>query len=493
LLANAEWKECIAFIVPKEHVKNVKVFLERRGKMHPTARITQSNREGYFLLPTTLFTTSVHTQDGEAEEGNLTVVQEEANQLVKDYGNNSGIQTTAYTLSTSVAGTPSGQSDRIIRIFDQWAQTHLSSDYQDSTLDALRSSLPRTYTIYGTLLLFSGRSFSDDEWRDLFQNISREAHVAFFSEIAALHKVTHIAINAPIPLHTTKTAADENHDNENLLRSPSNLQPLLGNFGALCSDPAPSATDFASAHWVTARQNAISQTWAPLYTMFSRGNISEKSRLLSLPSITSTVSAGPSCAVDLYAGIGYFTFSYAAAGVSKILAWDLNPWSIEGLHRGANANGWSNIYCGRDQTSKTWSSFCDKAASAKIVAFCESNLCAPDRIKDLRKNVSLPPIRHVNLGLLPSSVESWPVAASVLDRTGVGWVHVHMNFAAEEVEQKAEWCSGQFKRVLIRTGWSEGVVVVVEEIHRVKTYAPGVWHCVVDLRIAPAVKVKVAE
>ena len=46
-------------------------------------------------------------------------------------------------------------------------------------------------------------------------------------------------------------------------------------------------------------------------------------------------SLGKSVLWDLYAGIGYFAFSYAKAGVGKVLCWEINPWSVDGLRRGA--------------------------------------------------------------------------------------------------------------------------------------------------------------
>ena len=64
------------------------------------------------------------------------------------------------------------------------------------------------------------------------------------------------------------------------------------------------------------------QTWAPKHTMFSRGNIKEKARVLNLakqptaglePGLENTDPEARTMAVDLYAGIGYFTFSYAAS------------------------------------------------------------------------------------------------------------------------------------------------------------------------------------
>ncbi|KAK6858721.1 S-adenosyl-L-methionine-dependent methyltransferase [Apiospora arundinis] len=84
--------------------------------------------------------------------------------------------------------------------------------------------------------------------------------------------------------------------------------------------------------------------------MFRRGNIKEKARVLSFHEPTDpslhhrAMSLGELCnkwAVDMYAGIGYFVFSYAELGM-RVLCWELNPWSVEGLRRGALANGWSS-------------------------------------------------------------------------------------------------------------------------------------------------------
>jgi len=488
LLAQADWKECVAFVVPTGHVKSFKHFLQDRGKMHPAARITpRDNVVGWRVVPTTLFIKTTYTQDGEVGDSNLVAVQQEANRLIVEHGNNCGIQTMQYTLPVFIAGTPTRQSHILDWVFNAWAHEWVSSDDEDSTLIALKANLPRTYTIYGSLLLFQPGAFSNDAWRDLFETLTIEAHEQLFDTLAVNYKVTHIAINAPIPLHIPSTEWDSA---ENHLRTPSNLLQLYGDFGPQCTSPCPTPTDFAAAYWVTAKQNGIQQTWAPRYTMFSRGNIAEKARLLTLPSVLNAATT-PSTAVDLYAGIGYFAFSYAAAGVSKILAWDLNPWSIEGLHRGACANGWSSVYWDANQDPDHdggEEKFCAMAGQARIVAFRESNDTAAESIAWLRdRQVEIPPIRHVNLGLLPSSRDSWPVAAEILDRTG-GWVHVHMNFKDSEVQDKAEWCARELMTMLISAGWREGVDVLVENVHRVKTYAPGIWHCVVDLRIEPVVE-----
>ncbi|GAB7338652.1 hypothetical protein MBLNU457_5383t1 [Dothideomycetes sp. NU457] len=490
LLAQADWKECIAFVVPKEHVKGFTPFLKDRGKMHPAARITELDGDrGWRVIPTTLSIKPTYTQDGERNESNLAEVQQEANQLIVEHGGNRGIRTTEYTLPVLTADTPTTQSNVLSYAVNAWMREFVSSDDQDTTVAALKANLPRTYTRYGSLLLFPPGAFSNDAWRDVFETTTIEAHQELFATIASFYKATHIAINAPIPLHIPFTEWDEA---ENHLRTPSNLHQLYGDFGPACSSAVPTPDDFAAAYWVTAKQNGIQQTWAPRYTMFSRGNIAEKARLLTLPSVLSA-AATPSTAVDLYAGIGYFAFSYAAAGVSKVLGWDLNPWSIEGLHRGAAANGWPSVYwepntAPEDDTA--WEQeFCTKAGQARIVAFRDDNETAAESIAWLRsRQVDIPPIRHVNLGLLPSTRDSWPAAAAVLDRTMGGWVHVHMNFKDSEVQDKAEWCAREFQTELISAGWSGEVNVEVENVHRVKTYAPGIWHCVVDLKVEPVVE-----
>lgn len=98
-----------------------------------------------------------------------------------------------------------------------------------------------------------------------------------------------------------------------------------------------------------------------------------------MPSVATAISHAPeigSCAVDLYCGIGYFTFSYLAAGAKTILGWDLNPWSMEGLRRGAVANKWSvDVYFGDTRTVNIF-----LADEKKLTAFNESNEVALARI-----------------------------------------------------------------------------------------------------------------
>lgn len=286
-------------------------------------------------------------------------------------------------------------------------------------------------------------------------------------------KVTHIAINKPIP------ALEKDRPNENIIRSPSQFTPLFGDFGPESASSPPTVADFDEAFWVTAKQNGIFQTWAPRWTMFSRGNISEKARLLTLPSVMAAVEQGKldgkgCAAVDLYAGIGYFAFSYLKAGVEKVLCWDLNPWSIEGLKRGAGANKW---------TVSTSSASTDldelRPSLSRLLVFNESNELAASRVQVIRD--SFPPIRHVNCGLLPTSRGSWQTAIELMDRELGGWMHVHENFAVAEIEQNAEDVRRSLEDIALQD--ERPGTVKIEHINRLKSYAPGVMHCVIDVYI----------
>ncbi|KAK3697548.1 S-adenosylmethionine-dependent methyltransferase [Vermiconidia calcicola] len=341
---------------------------------------------------------------------------------------------------------------------------------------ALNGNLKFAYTRYGCMLLLSQNTFDSPDWQ-IIRNICSQSNFDKLYEHIARHiKVTHIAINKPIP------AINTNDHEENVLRAPSNFTPVYGDFGpSSCSSP-PNQHEFDAAFWVTAKQNNVFQTWAPRWTMFSRGNISEKARLLTLPSVQEAVEQGMAdgrgcAAVDLYAGIGYFAFSYLKAGVDKVLCWDLNPWSIEGLKRGALTNKWSFVAneANNDDLDAV------EENQRRLCIFNESNELAAERIGQLRDR--LPPVRHVNCGLLPTSRASWQVAVKVMDPHLGGWVHVHENFAVQEIEQKSQEVRSAFQHMV--NGDGECGLVNLDYVHRLKSYAPGVMHCVIDIHIPP--------
>jgi tRNA wybutosine-synthesizing protein 2 len=338
-------------------------------------------------------------------------------------------------------------------------------------------------------------------------------------------KYTHLAINEGIPLHAKDNGegAGEN-GNENILRSPSGLRMLYGDFGPStlvanveandCTAGSEAATDsqsknvteddFARAFWVSTKQNGITQTWAPRWTMFSRGNIKEKARLLSFHD-TQRAALSHRCipaeqrtgavAVDLYAGIGYFAFCYAALGF-QVFCWELNPWSVEGLRRGAEANGWSvRVVLPSDERSEEEMLRCVLAGNETIVVFLEDNTRAASRIRTMdeltkqqreggqAKDVGLriSDIMHVNCGLLPSSEGSWKTAWDIASETPQAWFHIHENVGVADIDMRkgeiGQWFAEREDTSGLKTE------LCVEHVELVKTFAPGVWHCVFDLYV----------
>jgi tRNA wybutosine-synthesizing protein 2 len=365
------------------------------------------------------------------------------------------------------------RQDRLKKVIELWL-SKLSPDIQKPcSLKELTQEIPSRYMIYQPMLLLLPTAFTSPQWQTLLNQVSEAEKDSLFSRIADRLKVTHIARNAPIPLHLTSEAASTSTE-ANILRSPINITPLYGDFGPTPPLPHPTSLDFNSALWVSTSQNAIMQIWAPLHTMFSRGNISEKTRILQIARAPST----PFSAVDLYAGIGYFAFSYVAGGASNVLGWEINPWSIEGMRRGAVANGWS-VSVAKENAAREL-----MGVGSKVTIFQMDNASAVAVVNRVRS--SIPPVRHVNCGFLPTSKGSWETAVAVVDPVEGGWVHLHENFRAEEIAQSVDQVLGETQSILDRGPCASGVqqrVARLDHVVRVKSYAPGVIHCVLDIYI----------
>src|SRR5579859_6903617 len=300
----------------------------------------------------------------------------------------------------------------------------------------LLSSLPKKWSSYPLMILFPQSAFSSPEWRFYLSSLPPELLATFYAHIATSLKSTHLALNAPI--------------HSNAIRSPQ-ITPLYGDFGTYTPDP-PTQQDFSSAFWATSVQNGIKQTWAPLYTMFSRGNITEKTRVLQFPQVRGEIVA------DLFIGIGYFAFSYLKGGARQVWGWDLNAWSVEGLRRGSEMNGWS---CAVNPT---------EVGNEQIVVFNGDNQMAAKVLG--RRGLK---VKHVNLGLLPSSEIAWKTASEILGEEG-GYVHVHGNCRDIEIEQWSQSTIREFER-LSGQNWQ----VRIFEKFRVKEFGPGIGHWVLDL------------
>jgi tRNA wybutosine-synthesizing protein 2 len=349
-------------------------------------------------------------------------------------------------------------------------------EHTEPIISHLLSTAPKRWIVYPPMLLLPSGSFEDEQWRRL--QLDGQEFNPLWEKILELvgkregkGKLTHLAINNGIPL--LKVGEDRG---ENLLRNPTGLRILYGDFGPVLNHEAvPSLKDLEEAFWVSTKQNGITQIWAPRYTMFSRGNIKEKARILNFhKSERQRQSRDVSelmgdTAIDLYAGIGYFVFSYVKMGMGRVIGFELNPWSVEGLRRGAQANGLSIQVV---KSGQPW-----VPGEETIIIFEEDNAVAPSRLSG-RNRSFLGSIRHVNCGLLPSSEGSWEIALGLLPTTG--WLHLHENVGVNDIESRRV----TIHNALTRNSSAKDVEVEVEHVELVKTFAPDVYHCVFDVYIS---------
>ena len=506
----------IFVIVPRTKVKTAKVMLENEGCLDKSRKITRfpssSNNEEhpneeyilepgsvlrddeeYHLLPT-IFAVEVLLPADVPKAlsskhttilGKLPISASLAAQLSSED-----------TLST----TNSAKRDPLADAVESWLGTLPPTVLPLTVKNPFNSKAIGPYVIYPPLLLLSPK-FLLLEWPDVQSSVLGPYLPSLFALLCQRLNVTHIAINAPIPPNVSSLnqpiMMDGPLDNTNRLRSPSNLITLYGDFGPPFQSK-PTNENLAKALWVSTTQYGIAQIWAPLHTMFSRRNINEKARVLALceSTIPDPAARMESTAVDLYAGIGYFSFCYAKSGFGLVLCWDLNGWSVEGGRRGAEENGWN---VGVVKGNKEWEargwyagmSEAGKECRERIVFFHEDNEKAADRIRKLKeRRVTIPPIRHVNLGLLPTSRSSWVTAVWALDDWLGGWIHVHENCPKGEIEERRKEIELRFMSLVTAreagTGASErGKIVRCEHVEEVKTYAPGIIHCVFDIAVVP--------
>ncbi|KAM3613327.1 uncharacterized protein V6R79_024241 [Siganus canaliculatus] len=153
---------------------------------------------------------------------------------------------------------------------------------------------------------------------------------------------------------------------------------------------SPMVTMLLGQHsWVKHVDNRITYEFDVTKCMFSAGNISEKLRVAGFNCKGETI-------VDLYAGIGYFTLPYLVhAEASHVHACEWNPDAIEALQKNLAVNGVSDrctIHQGDNRQLQ---------------------------LRDIAD--------RVNLGLIPSSEEGWPVACRLLRRRTGGILHIHQN------------------------------------------------------------------
>ncbi|KAK0741636.1 S-adenosyl-L-methionine-dependent methyltransferase [Apiosordaria backusii] len=388
----------------------------------------------------------------------------------------------------------------LLDLLKQQAGTSTLEEAQKKLVDAA----PKRWVVYEPMVLLPSGSFTSEPWPSFLASLNgsqkEELWISILDQLSPPKSpLTHLAINQGIPLLKSSPPQNDNQttqQEENILRSPTGLHLLHGSFGS------PTSPSFNSSLWVSTKQNSLTQTWAPLHTMFSRGNIKEKARLLSFHS-TIPLGSPPlhphryippstlkdSYAVDLYAGIGYFVFSYARLGL-KVLCWELNPWSVEGLRRGALANKFTvRVITAPEDLQKSTGELI-AGAEEQIIVFQEDNRHAARRIAELGEQQKPTKVRHVNCGFLPTSEPVWRDSFDILvqgftssSKPEGGWLHLHENVGVKDIEtRKAEiqrlfdgWCSEEKDTPL---------KAKVEHVEMVKTFAPDVWHVVFDVYVS---------
>lgn len=507
----------IFFTVPKSLVKTVKDALQANEKLDKHEKIRPTTDESCrnhnqvslpasadrYLIPTTSTILIYPNQPGPTHI-EVIDIKESLLRFISLPQYAEAIDLTFHPLNSPPNTTTKIKAPSLLVLtLKKWLFSLPPSVVSPSEVSRILSNSHWSYIVYPPLLLLPRDTFSSPLWINLTVTTLKPHLPTLYTLLCTTFKVTHIAINAPIPAHSPstfpypsscvlseETDKTETREHPNILRAPHLLQPLYNDFGP--SHPLghiPTPTDFLDEFWCTARQNTIWQTWAPRYTMFSRGNISEKARLLALESLNAAALGGmnprETSAVDLYAGVGYFAFSYAKRGVGKVLCWEINPWSIEGLRRGAEMNGWNvKIVKGVDEELQN-----NKRTNGEdnLIVYFESNEHAAKRIDAIRE--SIPPVRHVNCGFLPISQPSWPTAVQALDPIQGGWIHVHENISIRSFTHRQTEIIEIFKELVVSTHRRSGLASqwTVECVHfeKVKNFAPGVVHCVLDIAVLP--------
>ena len=504
----------IALEVPRHHVKAVKTALESKNQRNREFKI-QSKDEHSDNAETFVIHTLIHTYgDCVADNKKLGILE---NLGLLDLAAEIEITTYASSVDDSHHPRPKQGIDALSETIQSYltslgAQLLSGASYG---INDLITRIPHHYSIYGPLLILPFDMFSGAEWSDLIANrATKKQHDDMFAAIAQAFQVTNVAIQSRIPGHVDATNSDGAATvTANVQRRP-HIEPVCGSFGSFVAGE-PTAQDFQDAFWISAKQNGIVQVWAPLYTMFSRGNVKEKARILTMPSVTALPPAGAhgQCAVDMYAGIGYFAFSYLKAGVQKVICFEINPWSVNGLKRGASANRWKFSTAEAEEITSTdvsWKESLLADPETRLLLFQADNKWAKEVVDTCRNE--LPPVRHVNLGLLPSSEASWRDAVYVLDEREGGWLHVHQNIredvhfgtSIERIRRQIEIYAESRWHEAVNEGRVQALVSVqLQHVEKVKSYAPGefvsiqsylsyanlstsgIVHCVLDIYIKP--------
>ncbi|KAH9812592.1 S-adenosyl-L-methionine-dependent methyltransferase [Melampsora americana] len=316
----------------------------------------------------------------------------------------------------------------LIRALQRFHQNRISNE--------ILTDLP-TWEVYHDFLLFQPDAFLSKAYQDLIKNDSDQ--VDLLKLISEEFQCNHIARKGYINRTDPK-------------RHP-HIEPLYGDFGQ---------DEFDLTFWTNTRfstdHGQLTYVWAPTQTMYCRGNAIEKRRIANLPNVMGRI------VVDLFCGIGFFAFPYLLAGAQRVIGCEISSWAIEGLKRGAIANNFLTYVF--ESTEEIQLNHESENAKLWIVPYENEKAIEIYRGK----------ATHVNLGLLPSSIEFLPQALLALKPEG-GWLHIHGEARRKE---ESSWVIKVLD--LIRSN-GENRKIHLEGLHRVKSMGPVLIHWVAEVCI----------
>jgi len=217
-----------------------------------------------------------------------------------------------------------------------------------------------------------------------------------------------------------------------------NVKTVLVNLGTRGEFREPNVVKiYGDGTETTHVENGIKYRFDAARIMFSSGNVNERVRMGSLDLSGEIV-------VDLFAGIGYFTLPIAIKSrARRVYACEKNPVAFYYLLENIELNAARNI----------------------IPLLGDNREVSPEGVAD-----------RVILGYIHTE-EFLDVGFRALKSDG-GVLHYHDTFTTEELPWKPE-------KIAMERGAKFGFDVKVLDKRIVKSYAPHIWHVVLDLKAIP--------
>lgn len=242
--------------------------------------------------------------------------------------------------------------------------------------------------------------------------------------------------------------------------------------------------------WVVHKENGCAYSIEISRLMFASGNGTERSRM------PASIQQGEEI-VDLFSGLGYFTMPMILTKKAKrITACDINPLAHKALKQGILANKRASgvhltvngefmgivgtngaLSHGQGKQQKD-----QEGVNNTIVEMWLGDSSRAGTPEGAGGDSLFGRADRILLGLIPSSQLSWMSALRVINQSRGGIVHVHEN--AGSVQEVREMVLNGFLKLCKESGreaWSLDIL----HVERVKSYAPLVFHFVVDLKITP--------